>query len=287
MDRRQRSFWLFKVLSTFQDGFELMKKILLLAIIAILGTPGCGPSETALKAKSDAKASPALCKEALKDSSIARDGLELGSESSMYKWSFYFTCLEQEAIRNPGICSDVLAAGPILSQELTTKQNVYKMQEFVTCKNFASRAIDMQNISLLKIDRGVYDDDADRPNVVIGRIQSAQVENISTAGTSGGSQLGAGIGQIAYLESKKDLSGYNPWSQLGAGIAGALVGSTLDQPGKIQFRKTYWIKTNKGEFVSFGHIDTKSGSLPETMCVAVIDKSKIQQAKEALCSKKK
>ena len=265
-----------------------MKTRLPIAIIALLMASGCGPHPMAIKAKGDAKDNPGICKDALKDTSVSKEGLDINSDSSMYRHTLYFTCLEQEALRHPEICSDVLAAGfPKSDPALTTNQNVYKLREYFACKNYASSALDSRNISLIKIDKGIYEGGTEgNSNVVIGRIASVQIENKSTTGTTGGAQVGASVGQIAYLDNTNLASGYSPWKQIGAGISGAAVGSSMDQPGQAKFNKTYWIKTNSGNFVSFVHRDIKSGHLPESMCVAIINNSDIQQAKEDLCDKK-
>ncbi len=264
-----------------------MKKKLPVVIIALLMATGCGPHPMAIKAKEDAKDNPGMCKDALKDTSVSKEGLDLNSDSSMYRYQFYFTCLEQEAIRNPEICSDVLAAGfPKPDSGLTTNQNVYRIREYMACKDYASSALERKNISLIKLDKGIYEGSAEgKSNVVIGRIASVQIEDKSTVGTTGGAGVGASVGQIAYLDNTDLSSGYSPWKQIGAGIAGAAIGSTMDQPGKVKFKITYWIKTNSGDFISFIHNDIKPGYLPESMCVAIVNNSDIQQAKEALCEK--
>lgn len=265
-----------------------LSNLLLFILFIIIVLQGC-TTESMRRAEEIAATNPTACEQSLAEGAPANNSIKVGDEAKEYfeKHDLYMACLTKEVKANPDICIDVLANDtlPVVTGWGPTKQQAQQIAEVIICRIHAKSKLENKNVytSRLNLDQGIYEGDASSSNVVIGRIQSAQVENLSTQGSVGGSQLGAGVGQVVYLENNKDLSGYNPWSQLGAGLAGAMIGSSLDNPGKVKYKKTYWVKTNRGTFVSFGHMDVRPDLLPETMCVAIVGKSRIKQAKENLC----
>lgn len=247
---------------------------------------GACASSAEKKAQLDAASNPELCKKALAEGAVPFEGL-VQSEDWRYRWTLYYRCSVKAIKENPQICADILAAGrpPGADKFAPTKQEFQQSFDYGTCEIYAKKALENQSrtASGLRLDEGVYAEDGQSGSAQFGRIASVQVENFSRPGTSGGASLGAGVGQVAYLENTNLVSDYNPWSQIGAGLAGAALGSVLDEPSSVSFKKTYWIKLSSGEFTSIKQLDSSSGHLPEGMCVAILDKSRIQQAKEVRC----
>ena len=64
----------------------------------------------------------------------------------------------------------------------------------------------------------------------VGLIETSQVANRSTAGTNSGAALGGAVGQAAYIDRSLGGGNYSALTQLGVGIAGAVIGSSLDTP---------------------------------------------------------
>lgn len=87
------------------------------------------------------------------------------------------------------------------------------------------------------------------PAESIGIIQSVQAVNKSTAGTNSGAVLGGALAQTMYIDKAFSGSGnsYSATTQLGAGLLGALLGSSLDSSPKSRFLFNYGIRTLDGQ----------------------------------------
>jgi len=81
-----------------------------------------------------------------------------------------------------------------------------------------------------------------------GIIVDNQGVDESTPGTTGGAALGAAVGSAVYID--RAFSGNNNYSamaQLGVGIIGAIIGSTLDRPAVTQYRFRYTVRLGDGD----------------------------------------
>lgn len=87
------------------------------------------------------------------------------------------------------------------------------------------------------------------PSEAIGVIQSVQAVNRSTPGTNSGATLGGALGQTLYIDNalKGSGSNYSATAQLGAGLLGGALGSTLDSAPQVRFVFNYAVKTLDGE----------------------------------------
>ncbi len=104
--------------------------------------------------------------------------------------------------------------------------------------------------------------------VLYGRISGIQFEDNSHINLGTGANLGALAGQAIYIDNTtwRNYSGIN---QLGAGLLGAMVGSSLDQPTSIQYKRTYWITLNTGETISITSNVLEKTHIPHGICVEV------------------
>jgi len=250
-------------------------------LISLSAATGCTSGMS--RGTEAARQNPEICKEVI---SAGHPELKGPLEERQFKQYRYTECLRQAVKKNPHMCIELLASGPATVKGWSaTKQEMTTNAEWVACKFYASKELEREETPYSRFtDKNtVYSGDESLSNAKFGRIASVQVENLSRPGTNAGSQLGAGVGQVAYLENTQTVRDYNPWAQMGAGLAGAALGSSLDSSATVSLKKTYWIKLNNGEFISISQYDRSSGHLPEGMCVAVLDDAKIQQARENLC----
>ncbi len=104
--------------------------------------------------------------------------------------------------------------------------------------------------------------------IVYGRISGTQIEDRSHINSGNGANLGAITGQAIYIDNT-NWKNYSALNQLGAGLLGAMVGSTLDQPTSIQYQRTYWITLTNGETISMSSIVSDQTHVPNGVCVEV------------------
>lgn len=109
------------------------------------------------------------------------------------------------------------------------------------------------------------------PSESVGIIQSIQAVNRSTTGTNSGAVLGGTLAQTMYIDRAFSNSGrnYSATAQLGMGLLGALIGSSLDSSPQSKFIFNYGIRTLDGQIrevrVESGDEFTK----PVGQCVTV------------------
>lgn len=121
-------------------------------------------------------------------------------------------------------------------------------------------------------------------NTLTGIVLNVQVTNESRLGNAAGANLGAALGQASYLDSTS-WRGYSATSQLGAGLAGALLGSMLDQPTRIQYRLSYFIKLANGDVRQVDILSTSQTHIPPGICVDYHPPSTIDIANQNKCDK--
>lgn len=102
--------------------------------------------------------------------------------------------------------------------------------------------------------------------IVYGRISGVQIEDRSHINSGNGANLGAITGQAIYLDNT-NWKNYSALNQLGVGLLGAMVGSSLDQPTRIQYQRTYWISLTNGETISLSSIVSDQSHIPNGVCV--------------------
>ena len=87
------------------------------------------------------------------------------------------------------------------------------------------------------------------PDNMLAQIIDAQTLDKSIAASNAGSNLGATVGQAAYIDNafKGDSINYSAIGQVGAAIVGAVVGSSLDTNAVPIFKTRYTVKTKANE----------------------------------------
>ena len=109
------------------------------------------------------------------------------------------------------------------------------------------------------------------PAESVGIIQSVQVVNRSTAGTNSGAALGGALAQTMYIDKAFSGSGknYSATTQLGAGLLGALLGSSLDSGPTSRFLFNYGIRTLDGQIKEVRVESGDEFSRPVGQCVTL------------------
>lgn len=104
-----------------------------------------------------------------------------------------------------------------------------------------------------------------------GIIVSAQVANESHVNTGTGASLGAAYGQAQYIDNA-NWRNYSATKQLGAGLAGAVIGGILmDKPSKPSYRSTYFVKLHSGDIKQVEVVSDKATHYPEGVCVEALE----------------
>lgn len=110
-----------------------------------------------------------------------------------------------------------------------------------------------------------------------GVIIDNQAVNESTAGTNGGAVLGGAIAEASYIDKSIKNGNYSAKSQLGIGILGALLGSTLDAKPVSRFHARYAVKLGNGEIFYADEIGGDAFRQPVGICMAVPSMAPIEQ----------
>lgn len=124
------------------------------------------------------------------------------------------------------------------------------------------------------------------PSSQIGTVQSAQLVNRSSAGTNSGAVLGSVVAQSMYIDNRlRDRgSNYSATAQVGMGILGAALGSSLDRGPVRRFIINYGIQTLDGEVAQ---VLVESGDefvAPTGRCVYL---PSVEPAPSSLCNNDK
>ncbi len=123
------------------------------------------------------------------------------------------------------------------------------------------------------------------PVEAVGKVESVQVADRSTPGTNGGAALGSAIGQATYLDKAlKGNNNYSAKSHLGAGLLGAMVGSSLDSRASKRFVFSYAIRTADGQLMEARAESIEEFTRPIGQCVFT---QSLQPAPSALCINEK
>lgn len=124
------------------------------------------------------------------------------------------------------------------------------------------------------------------PSTQVGTVQSAQLVNRSTAGTNSGAVMGSVVAQSMYIDNRlRDRgSNYSATAQVGMGILGAALGSSLDRAPVRRFIINYGIQTLDGELAQ---VLVESGDefvAPTGRCVYL---PSVEPAPSSLCNNDK
>lgn len=119
------------------------------------------------------------------------------------------------------------------------------------------------------------------PQQALGKIVSFQVINRSTAGSSSGSQLGSALGQAAYIDRSIPSRNYSAVSQIGAGLVGAIIGSSLNKSPEQRFLINYGVELMDGAVKGVTSASPDGIAAPVGQCVFVSD---VKEAPTYLCS---
>lgn len=121
------------------------------------------------------------------------------------------------------------------------------------------------------------------PIEAIGIIHSVQLVNRSSPGTDAGRTLGSALGQSLYIDRTLRGAGnrYSSTSQLGAAVAGATLGSTLDSSPSVRFIINYGVRTLDGQIREQQVVTSEQITRPVGQCVKLPE---VRPAPAQLCS---
>lgn len=115
----------------------------------------------------------------------------------------------------------------------------------------------------------------------VGKLVSHQVIDKSKPSSIAGAQLGAAVGQAAYIDQSFRRSNYSAVGQVGAGLVGAVVGSSLDRPAETRFLINYGIETMDGTVKGLLTSSLDGIASPNGQCVFASDAT---EAPNYLCT---
>ncbi len=101
----------------------------------------------------------------------------------------------------------------------------------------------------------------------VGKIVSSQVINRSTPGSNYGSQLGSSIGQAAYIDQAIAGGSYSAMGQLGFGILGAVLGSSMNTDSQARFIINYGVQVFDGSVKSIQTYTPDESANPIGQCI--------------------
>lgn len=105
----------------------------------------------------------------------------------------------------------------------------------------------------------------------IGVIINVQVADQSQINTGTGANVGAAYAQARYIDNA-NWKNYSATKQLGAGLAGAVMGGLLlDTPTKPVYQSTYFVKLLSGDIKQVEVTARTATHLPEGVCVEIRD----------------
>lgn len=108
------------------------------------------------------------------------------------------------------------------------------------------------------------------PMQAVGTLVSHQIVDMSKPGTTIGTQLGSAIAQAAYIDQAR-FGNYSAVTQIGAGLVGAVIGSSLDKSAQKGFLINYGIKLMDGSVKAILNRSVDGIAAPIGQCVFVSD----------------
>lgn len=114
-----------------------------------------------------------------------------------------------------------------------------------------------------------------------GVIIDGQGADQSTPGTNGGAIVGGALAQTAYIDRAFRGGSYSATTQLGLGLLGAALGSTLDQSANQQYRIRYALRLRSGEIA---YRETVSSSPFRYAVGECMDMGPVTTVLQAMCN---
>ena len=119
--------------------------------------------------------------------------------------------------------------------------------------------------------RGLYPTMQVIPSKSVGKVISHQVLDKSKPGSTSGSQLGAAVGQSAYIDHAFSQRSYSAVGQLSAGLLGAMIGSSFDKAAESKFLVNYGIELTDGTVKAVLLTSSDGIAAPIGQCVFIAD----------------
>jgi outer membrane lipoprotein SlyB len=84
----------------------------------------------------------------------------------------------------------------------------------------------------------------------IGVITERQIQNLSTAGSTVGSDAGSALASVVYINNALDTGSYNVWTDISVAVAGAVAGSGANKAPVTQYVVKYTIRNLNNQIKS-------------------------------------
>jgi hypothetical protein len=116
---------------------------------------------------------------------------------------------------------------------------------------------------------------------VYGRVVSTQLINESRSGSNSGSQLGALIGQAAYIDSR-NIFNYSALGQLQAGLLGGILGGLANNAPATVYKKVYFLQIGS-ELKRVDIVDSSQILFPTGVCIVYREPFSVNLAADDKC----
>ena len=116
---------------------------------------------------------------------------------------------------------------------------------------------------------------------VHGRVVSAQLINESRSGSNAGSELGALVGQAAYIDSR-NIFNYSALGQLQAGLLGGILGGLANTAPATTYRKVYFLQIGS-ELKRVDIVDSSQVLFPTGVCIVYREPFSVNLAADDKC----
>lgn len=110
-----------------------------------------------------------------------------------------------------------------------------------------------------------------------GVIIDNQGVNESTAGTTGGAQLGGAVANATYVDNAIQHGSYSAKGQLAVGILGAILGSSLDSQAQTWYHYRYAVRLGNGNIQYYDQVQSDAFRHPVGVCVSLPNIALIDQ----------
>jgi len=114
-----------------------------------------------------------------------------------------------------------------------------------------------------------------------GLIVDTQGVDQSTPGSNIGSEVGATVASVAYLDNTiRNGNRYSPAKDLAFSVLGAVIGSAANKPAVSQYQFRYALRLNDGEIVTRDIVQSNPFRYSVGMCLSL---SSLVQVSQSLC----
>ena len=101
---------------------------------------------------------------------------------------------------------------------------------------------------------------------LVGRIIERQVQNVSSAGSTTGSDVGSSLASAVYVNNAISSGGYNMWTDIAVGVLGGVAGSGANKAPRERYLIQYTIRNLDGQIKSTTVSKTSPIGLPIGEC---------------------